>query len=295
MKKWEFELTMNLLERYAALSNEFGSLMTDLCIEHHENEPELISMHWKHSDFAVHRSNAMFTLIQSGCYWDAEIIARPLLECTVRMCFVCYAPVETRKELIREYFEDLYQINRLEQSEKAKKSRTIIAAQERSKILLDGMVLTEAEEEEIRKKWTKKERRALKQKWSFSEMIRDLDNRVKPLFDQDLFCAFTHSYGISSHLIHADESGIGVILDREQREDREKELMNQSHIHNLLDLTLVSSMLMAMGLSIALKSRMEEVHDLVNKFNEIHAYKEPVVDELVDKWADFYKRIDESN
>ena len=282
---------MDLLDRYVALASEFGSLMTDLLIEHHENEPELVSMHWKHFDFAVHRSNAIYTLLESGCYWDAEIIARPLIECTVRMCFVCYSPSDTRKELIREYFEDLYQINRLEQSEKAKKSRTIAPAEDRGKILLDGMVLSDGEEEKIRKRWTKKERRALKQRWSFSEMIRVLDARAKPYFDQDLFSAFAHSYGISSHLIHADESGIGVILDREQREEREKQLMNQAHIHNLLDLTLVSAMLMAMGLSIALNSRVKEIHALVEKFNSIHAHKEPVVDELVDKWKDMYKQL----
>lgn len=282
---------MELLGRYVALANEFGSLMTDILIEHHESEPELVSMHWKHFDFAVQRSNAIYTLIESGCYWDAEIIARPLLECTVRMCFVCYSPQDIRKELIKEYFEDLYEINRLEQSEKAKKSRTIVPAEDRGKILLDGMVLPEDEEDVIRKKWTKKERRSLKQKWSFSEMIRVLDGWTKPHFDKNLFSAFVHSYGISSHLIHADESGIGVIIDRQQREEKEKELMNQAHIHNLLDLTLVSSMLMATGLSIALNSKVKEVHALVNEFNSIHAHKDPVVDKLVDKWKGMYKKL----
>ncbi len=282
---------MELLGRYAALANEFGSLITDLLIEHHESEPELVSMHWKHFDFAVHRSNAIYTLIESGCYWDAEILARPLLECTVRICFVCYSPKDIRKELIKEYFEDLYEINRLEQSEKAKKSRTIIPAEDRGKILLDGMVLPEEEEDLIRKKWTKKERRTLKQKWSFSEMIRVLDGWTKPYFDKNLFSSFVHSYGISSHLIHADESGIGVIIDRDQREEEEKKLMDQAHIHNLLDLTLVSSMLMATGLSISFNSKVKEVHSLVNEFNSMHAYTEPVVDKLVDKWKDMYKKL----
>ncbi|CAH6990004.1 conserved hypothetical protein [Vibrio chagasii] len=284
---------MNLLSRYVALANEFGSLMTDLIIEGMEKDPNLVSMNSKHFNFAVHRSNAIYTLLESGCYWDAEIIARPLIECTVRVCFVCYSPQELRNELIKEYFEDLYEINKLEQSEKAKKSRTAMPAEDRGKILLDGLVLSEYEEEQIRAKWPKKERRAMKQKWSFSEMVRLLDKWTKPQFEKDLFSAFIHSYGISSHLIHADESGIGVIIDREQREESERALMEQSHLHNLLDLTLVSSMLMTAGLSTALNIRTKQTFELVQKFNSIHAYKDPVVDQLVDKWKDMYKKLHE--
>lgn len=283
---------MDLISRYVALASEFGSLMTDILIEGRNINPELVSMSWKNFDYSVKRSNSIILLIQGGALWDAEILARPLIECTVRICFVCYSPEEERSALIKEYNEYLYEINRLEQSERAKKSSTIAHAADKGKILLEGLILTSEEEENLRSRWPKVRRQALKQKWSFSEMVRQLDKWTKPLFKADLFSAFVHSYGISSHLIHADESGIGVVNDRERREDQERHLMEEAHTHNLMDLVLVSSMLMTAGLATALNVRVEETAKLVAKFNGIHSYKEPVVESLVEKWKHMYQKLD---
>lgn len=284
---------MDIIERYMALANEFGSLMTDILIEGRDVDPDLVDMSWKHFDYSVKRSNSIVILIQNNAFWDAEILARPLIECTVRLCFVCYSPREERRTLVKEYNESLYEINKLEQSEKAKKSLTIAPARDRGRVLLEGLILSSEEEDRIRASWPKSRRQALKQKWSFSEMVRQLDKWTKPFFKADLFSAFIHSYGISSHLIHADESGIGVINDRERRADQERHMMDTAHMHNLLDLVLVSSMLMTAGLSIALNIRVEEAAKLASDFDDIHSYKEPVVEHLVEKWRHMYKNIDQ--
>lgn len=156
---------------------------------------------------------------------------------------------------------------------------------------MEGLILTSDEEETLRSRWSKARRQALKQKWSFSEMVRQLDKWTKPLFKVDLFSASIHSYGISSHLIHADESGIGLTNDRKRREDEERRLMEETHAHNLMDLVLVSSMLMTAGLATALRIRVDETSKLIAEFNGIHSYKEPVVESLVEKWEHMYQKL----
>lgn len=282
---------MNLIARYVGLSNEFGSLFTDLLIEGRDIDLDLIRISHDHFDYMVKRSNTIITLIETGDLWDAEILTRPLMECTVKLCFICYASKDERPQLLKEYMNDLPEINQLNQSERAKKSRTIIPARDRGRMVMDGLVLADNEEERLRELWPKNKRRSLVQKWSFTEMVRVLNKRTEPMFKLDLFSAFIHSYGLSSHLIHADESGMGIVADRDSREAEEKEMMNIAHMQNLLDLTLVSSMLVTAGLSTALNIKVKETSELTQKFQHVTAYKEPVAEKLAEKWADMYSKL----
>ena len=117
---------MDLITRYIALANEFGSLYIDLLIEGEDIESDIIRICNDLNGYSTDRSNSMLTLIRAGQYWDAEIIARPLIECTVRSCFICYSPKDVRASLAREYLLLLPEINRLNQSERAKKVRPVM-------------------------------------------------------------------------------------------------------------------------------------------------------------------------
>lgn len=272
--------------RYVALGNEFGSLMTDLIYESHPTLPELSRFASSHFDYCIDRSNAIYLLLHQRAYWDAEIVMRPLIECTVRMCYVCYAPSDAIPNLIEEYARSLYEVNRIEQSERAKKSRTQTHATERGGVPYDSPIILSSDAEEyLRSRWPKSKRQALKQKWSFSEMIKQLDQWTKPHFRTDIFSSFIHSYGISSHLIHADESGMGVVANRKAKPDDEQSMMETAHLHKLLDLTLSSSMLTTIGLAVATNNRVEEAAELVNNYEGLQAYEDPAVVALMKKWA----------
>lgn len=260
--------------------------MTDLIYESHPTVPELSRFASSHFDYCIDRSNAIYLLLHQRAYWDAEIVMRPLIECTVRMCYVCYAPSDAIPNLIEEYARSLYEVNRLEQSERAKKSQTQAHAAKRGGVPYDNPIILSSDAEEyLRSRWPKAKRQALKQKWSFSEMIKQLDQWTKPRFRTDIFSSFIHSYGISSHLIHADESGMGVVANRKAKPEDEQNMMEIAHLHKLLDLTLSSSMLTTIGLAVATNNRVEEAAELVNNYESLQAYEDPAVVALMEKWA----------
>jgi len=279
-------LTLEIISRYVALGNEFGSLMTDLIYESHLTSPELSRFASSHFDYCIDRSNAIYLLLRQHAYWDAEIVMRPLIECTVRMCYVCYAPSDAIPNLIEEYARSLYEVNRLEQSERAKKSQTLAYATRRGGGRYDNPIILPSDAEEyLRSRWPKSKRQALKQKWSFSEMIKQLDQWVKPHFKIDIFSNFIHSYGISSHLIHADESGMGVVSNRKAKPENEQSMMETTHLNKLLDLALTSSMLTTIGMAVVTNNRVEEAVELVNKYVSLQSREDPAVVALMEKWA----------
>jgi hypothetical protein len=274
----------DIVQRYVALGNEFGSLMFDLIHDARDTHPELHGFSSRHFSFCIERINSILLLLQHNSLWDAEILARPLIECTVRLCYVCYAPAGLQTELIQEYDRSLYEINRLEQSERAKKTAVSDYPSDGLDDTRNPSILSEDAENHLRSLWPKSKRQALKQKWSFSEMVRQLGLWTKPHFRGELFSPFIFSYGISSHLIHADESGMGVVQNRNEKEPDEIKMVERAHLLKLLNLILTSSMLMTTGLAISVGIRVQETLDLINRLTSLQSHQDPLVDALMEKW-----------
>ena len=76
-------------------------------------------------------------------------------------------------------------------------------------------------------------RQELEQKWSFSEMIKSISNSFKGQ-PMEMLLALTHSYRMSSHVMHGDELGISIIKERECRIQEEQENANRGHFLRLV-------------------------------------------------------------
>ncbi len=180
------------------------------------------------------RCQSVNLLLQDGRLWDCEIVMRSALECVTRFIFVCIADENERANRVWEYSVALNQISDLARSEKAKAAVDANGDDELIRMLIGGVVLDDEDERLLRDKWSRKKRAALKQKWSFSEMIREITQFKDEYVDLRLYKSLLHSYGLSSHLIHADQTAINLNWDRNHREDREKEKMIRAHMARLL-------------------------------------------------------------
>lgn len=283
---------MNSIDQYIALSNEFGSLFADLLLEGRKECPELVSVASDIFDYYVQRSNSLICLVENGAYWDAHILIRPILESAIKLCFICYSEEQQQSIRLEEYFHHLPNINKLQQSEHAKKVLNVSPKNDRHAIKMKAVVLSFYEEEILRRKYTKKYRKQIKQKWSFSEMIKSIDGSAKESNLNNTFLALSQSYGISSHLIHADETGIGLIKDRNRREIDEKKLMDKEHAYWLLSIIVMVSMMCTVGLSKSLKIREHEAMELWDKFKDVDSERESISSELLEKWKGFYEDIE---
>ncbi len=198
------------------------------------SSPLLSNFAHSHLYYFSERCQSVNVLLQNDKLWDCEILMRPALECITRFIFVCIADKENQLLRIEEFQISLSQINSISVSEKAKKAAYINANHEITSVLIGGASLPDEELERLRNLWPKKKRQALNQKWSFSEMAREISSFKNDQLDLTAYPSLLHSYGISSHLIHADQTAIELVWDRNHRESKEYDLLIKSHTCRLL-------------------------------------------------------------
>lgn len=125
---------------------------------------------------------------------------------------------------------------------------------------------------------SKKVRKALEQKWSFNEIIGYLAKHSPPGLNLDGVEGLLHMYGMQSHLIHADEAALGLMLDRTQRKPEELLLLEQSHVCRIFSdqasLWYFSTKLLShryggrTSISVELHDKWEELHNLIQYFTD---------------------------
>lgn len=183
--------------------------------------------------FYGERCQSVSLLLQDGKLWDCDILMRSALECATRFLFVSVAEGEERTLRIEEYTFLLNEIEDLQRSEKTR-TATEQASDPDDAMLLGGAVLSPARLAEMRAKWPKPKRTALAQKWSFSQMARVLTTVHRKEIDLRLFGGFLHTYAISSHLIHADQTAMNLIWERQSRPPQERDALVAAHAARLI-------------------------------------------------------------
>jgi hypothetical protein len=183
--------------------------------------------------FIIERLVTVTDLTTRDRIWDAEIVHRTALETFIKFLFITSAKKEEQQLRLNEYWNDLEEINRLKQSEQAKKNLAQFGHIEIMRLASAPNVVSHEEEIRLRTKWTKVNRQKLEQKWAFSEILNSLieDYKGQPM---EMFIGLAHSYRMASHVGHGDETGILIIVEREQRSEEQKDIANFAHYLRLM-------------------------------------------------------------
>lgn len=183
--------------------------------------------------FIIERLGTVTTLVTQDRIWDAEIVHRTALETFVKFLFITSADKEEQKIRLNEYWQELEEINRIKQSEQAKKNLVQFGHIEHMRVAYSPNVLQPDEEVRLKAKWNKVSRQKLEQKWSFSEMLNTLakDYKGKPM---EMFTGLAHHYRMASHVGHGDETGVLIIAEREGRPQEQKDIANFAHYLRLM-------------------------------------------------------------
>ena len=228
-------------------------------------------------EFILDRLSAVTDLAMRGCNWDAEIIYRSALEALIKLLFITSAEGEEKNIRLREYWEDLSEINSIKLSAQAKKSLKIAEKYDSDavKMAFKPLVLSEEKEQELRTKWPGSIRRKVEQKWSFSEIIVFLANTSDNKRIEE-FIGLGHNYRYASHVTHADETGVLIIKERQQRPNEEREIADFAHFIRLLSDSFFFCILIGLQVAshtktdlkffIDLGKSIEEASELGNKY-----------------------------
>lgn len=218
-----------ITEAYLSAINENNLKFFELLRVNIQDVKEILPL----IEFIIERLRNVVNLTIQEELWDAEIILRSGLETFVKLLFIVYASPKERKNRIREFWIDLDEINQIKQSLQAKRNLKHLNKTEIHKLSFSPIILSKEKEKKLRQKWPKKKRKQLEQKWSFTEMINSLGNSI---FNEgaNFFEVLLHSYRISSHISHGDETGILIIKERLERNAKDQEVVTAAHYIRLL-------------------------------------------------------------
>jgi hypothetical protein len=260
---------ISTIDRFARFQNNCADVFIETALSLKNEAPRLVGICADQFNFMADRSNVLLELLKINAIWDAQILARPIIESCVKVCFLCYAPDDRSADLCVEYEETLAVINALKQHDKATKALESIGD---AASTLTPLILPADELQELRAKVPKEVRGAIESKWGFTRMVAALDKSFKSQFQINPFASLLHAYALSSHLIHADEMGLGVMRARSKLEGERLSLVTDSHILALLDAVAGSAMLSALALSSIGKSDVykDRAIELTTLFESVH-------------------------
>ena len=219
--------------------NAISAFATDLDVDDESHSVEsTLSMLLR---YYVDRGHAVLSLLQDRLDWDAEILLRTCYECASKTLFIALSPAPEREQLVWEFWVPLGEVADRKTARKALFAENVVPdtpsrARDVLRLLRDPGMIRD------RLGLSKKARRRLEQKWSFSELVESLTELQ--VGDQKLAEArsLLHGYGMASHLVHADSRAMELMLDRALRPSVDLRLLQDGHAARIVsDLILIGS------------------------------------------------------
>ena len=181
------------------------------------------------SFFMSSRSQTVSYLVSSNYIWDAEIVLRSFYEANAKIWYICDLDDAERKSAVAEFWGEYASMHNHKRRHRANLALSSISFGRDKSGELVYAPLTDPDAFEFGEN-NKGERRRLEGKWSFSEIVNRLANGNGAVLDWKPIVALLHMYGQQSHLAHADDAALDLMMDRMMREPDELLLLSASHI-----------------------------------------------------------------
>ena len=232
------------------------------------------------------RSQAISHLASHGYAWDAEIILRCAYEAAAKIWLICLSPDSIRIKLIEEFRGISAEIHN---RKKARKANFVKQLHLSRNAQYDSRVFNFFEDKEIfqHDEINKKERKAIEQKWSFTEIVNYLEANHPKDFPMKYITSLLFHYDAASHLIHSDDHALDLMLDRELRNQEELTLLTLSHTiriwSDLVSLWFMSSETLRYRFDIVEKNL--KLYEYIERFNEL---SDPIQEKFNQTQEHFY-------
>ena len=240
--------------------------------------------------YYMDRGDAVLSLLANRLDWDAEILLRTCYECASKILFIALSPQNERANLVWEFWIPLGEVSDRKTARKADFAER--AASHTNEYVRDVFgTLRDPRMIRNRLGLNKKDRRSLEQKWSFSELIESLADL--PLGNKRLsdVRSLLHSYGMASHLAHADSTAMDLMADRALRDPGELRLLRDSHAARIASDLIVFGSFCIHVASAALGLRDLTLSDLGEQANEVSDMTSKIQDEFFTSQRTFYESM----
>lgn len=163
-------------------------------------------------------SESILILLLNQAIFDADVLLRTVMEGTIKYCYLMTGTESDKEEKYTEYKEMLTDIDKLSDHNKAVEAVEILKEfSMNSTKPFEISILSDEEFAELSEKYPRKERDALKRKWSYQSLLRSLA-REYPEYKAQIGTIST--YSLTSHFCHYDWTGLS---------DRNNQVMNATN------------------------------------------------------------------
>lgn len=178
-------------------------------------------------------SESSILLVQATKEWDADIINRSIMEGTIKYVFMMSGNELEAKQKAYEFWDKLPSYASIKHHDRALSFLNLVDNPDAPEwIPFKKLLLTQDEIDSIRAGTNKKERHLLDQKWSFSEITKSFAQSDSPGLKH--LSHLAHGYGMSSHLIHKDGDGVGMVWERYGRSETDQYAVKLGHYSRII-------------------------------------------------------------
>lgn len=161
-------------------------------------------------------SESVLLLIRAEKEWDAELIARSVLEGSFKFTYLLQGSHAEIEEKASEFWHVLPLFYAIRHGENVKSMFEHLPTQNAADWRpLEDLRISEDDIAAIRSRYSRSERQALEERWSFVGLCRSFAVSGNP--GLKAFAGLSHGYTMSSHLLHKDADGIGMVWERSGR------------------------------------------------------------------------------
>ncbi len=173
-------------------------------------------------------SESALILILNQKEWDADLITRSVLEGSIKLVYMLHGNAEQKLRKAHEFWDILPLFSSIRHSERLQRLLGALKDPEDPQwIPYHDLLLSENEVSEIRANYSAKERKKLEEDWSFAGISRWFASSPEPGLNN--LAHLAHGYGMSSHLLHKDADGVGMVWERYGRDPEAQSAVKLGH------------------------------------------------------------------
>lgn len=172
-----------------------------------------------------------------GQLWDAEILARSVLEGSLKFSYLLQSPA-TFEQRHEEYASHLFSVAVMKDHRKSAELMAVVKDPEHPQWRpIKDRLLSDEDLAELSATYDRVHRRELENRWGFTGLVGELSRSGDPLFRS--LGGMAHAYSMASHIHHMDMVGASIPMDRDQRSDDRRETIHVAHEGRLISDVLI--------------------------------------------------------
>lgn len=212
-------------------------------------------------------SESVLLLVRDGKEWDSDLVGRSVMEGTLKFAYMLQGSSYSVREKVDEYWNVLPQYASIRHSERAKRLLKDVGDPSDGKWRpFHDLILTDDEVTLARGHSNRKERNQLEERWSFNGICKELAESGDPWLSH--FIHFAHGYGMSSHLVHKDADGVGMVWERYKRDSARQTAAKLGHLARVVSDICAFAQLRLIVLLRACGEDTEKVNEIEGRYQD---------------------------